>query len=78
MWYGEWYDRINYFLWYLRFWWWYYDVNGYDYYWRYVYGKRMCEMVRYFWCVIWFCFCNWIVSWWLDCRCSELEMGILY
>ena len=44
---------------------------------RYVHGKRTCEMARYFWCVIRSCFCNWI-SWWLDCRCSELEMGILH
>ena len=29
-------------LWYSRSWWRYYDANGYDYYRRYVHGKRTC------------------------------------
>ena len=33
---------------------------------------------KVFWCVIRSCFCNWTTSGWLDCRCSELEMGILH
>ncbi len=41
-------------------------------------GKERAKWQGIFWCVIRSCFCNWTTSGWLDCRCSELEMGILH
>ena len=41
-------------------------------------GKERAKWQGIFGSSIRSCLCNWTTSWWLDCRRSELEMGILY